>query len=98
MKYLTALRDDVRGRVELIEKADLIVGIPCYNNQSTISNVVQQVSRGLHKYYPNKKSVIIVSDGGSVDDSREEARRVEVLPWQEILVSIYRGVPGKGSA
>lgn len=98
MKYLTALRDDIRGRVELIEKADLVVGIPCYNNQSTISNVVQQVSRGLHKYYPNKKSVILVSDGGSVDDSREEARSIEVLPWQEILVSIYRGVPGKGSA
>ena len=98
MKYLTALRDDVRSRVELIEKVDLVVGLPSYNNQSTIGNVVRQVSEGLNKYYPAKKAVIIVSDGGSVDDSREEARGVQVYPFQEMLVTIYRGVPGKGSA
>ncbi|MDT8396719.1 MAG: glycosyltransferase [bacterium] len=98
MKYLTALRDEARNRVEQIEEVDLIVGIPCYNNQSTISHVIRQVSLGLHKYFPEKRSVIVVSDGGSVDDSREEARAVEVAPFQEILVTIYRGVPGKGSA
>ncbi|MGD8353085.1 MAG: glycosyltransferase family 2 protein [Pseudomonadota bacterium] len=98
MKYLTALRDHVRNRIELIENVDLVVGIPCYNNQSTIGNVVRQVSRGLHAYYPDKKCVIVVSDGGSVDDSREEAKDVEVYPFQEMIVTIYRGVPGKGSA
>jgi glycosyltransferase involved in cell wall biosynthesis len=98
VKYLTALRAQVRNRVELIENVDLVVGIPCYNNQNTIGHVVRQVSLGLHKFYPGKRSLIIVSDGGSVDDSREEAREVEVSPFQEILVTIYRGVPGKGSA
>jgi len=98
MKYLTALRAQVRNRVELIENVDLVVGIPCYNNQNTIGHVVRQVSLGLHRYYPDKRSLIIVSDGGSVDDSREEARAVEVSPFQELLVTIYRGVPGKGSA
>ncbi len=98
MKYLTALRDGVRNRVELIEKADLVVGIPCYNNQNTIGHVIRQVSAGLHKYFPGQRSLIIISDGGSVDDSREEAESVEVSPFQELLVTIYRGVPGKGSA
>ncbi len=98
MKYLTALRDDAMSRVELIEKADLVVGLPSYNNQSTIAHVVKQVSHGLHLYYPDKKAVIIVSDGGSVDDSREEARDVQAYPFQEMLVTIYRGIPGKGSA
>ena len=98
MKYLTALRDEVRNRIELIENADLVVGIPCYNNQATIGHVVKQVSLGLHSYYPDKRSVIVVSDGGSVDDSREEAMAVQVFPFQEIIVTIYRGVPGKGSA
>jgi glycosyltransferase involved in cell wall biosynthesis len=84
--------------VEQIENVDLVVGIPCYNNQNTIGHVVRQVSLGLHKFYPEKRSLIIVSDGGSVDDSREEARDVEVSPFQELLVTIYRGVPGKGSA
>ena len=98
MKYLTALRDSARGRVEVVEKVDLIVGIPCYNNQSTIGHVITQVSQGLHKYYPDRRAIIMVSDGGSVDDTREEAMRVEVYPFQEKLVTIYRGVPGKGSA
>ncbi len=98
MKYLTALRDEVRNRIEVIEKVDLVVGIPCYNNQATIGHVVNQASLGLHKYYPDKRSLIVVSDGGSVDDSREEARAVQVSPFQEIIVTIYRGVPGKGSA
>lgn len=98
MKYLTALREDARSRVELIEKVDLVVGLPSYNNQSTIAHVVKQVSHGLHLYYPDKRAVIIVSDGGSVDDTREEARDVESYPFQESLVTIYRGIPGKGSA
>jgi glycosyltransferase involved in cell wall biosynthesis len=98
MKYSTALRDEVRSRIELVESADLVVGIPCYNNQATIGHVVKQVSQGLHQYYRDRKCVIVVSDGGSVDDSREEARAVEVSPFQEIIVTIYRGVPGKGSA
>ena len=98
MKYLTALREQARNRMELVEKADLVVGIPCYNNQNTIGHVIRQVSLGLHKFYPDRRSVIIVSDGGSVDDSREEAGAIEVSPFQELLVTIYRGVPGKGSA
>jgi len=98
MKYSTALRDEVRNRIELVEKADLVVGIPCYNNQATIGHVVDQVSKGLHQYYRDRKCVIVVSDGGSVDDSREEARAVQISPYQEIIVTIYRGVPGKGSA
>ena len=98
MKYQTALRDYVRGRVEKIEKADIIVGIPCYNNQATVGHVITQVSEGLHQYYPDKRVVIIISDGGSVDDTREESDRIEVYPFQEKLITIYRGVPGKGSA
>ena len=96
MKYSTALRDEVRSRIELVERADLVVGIPCYNNQATIGHVVKQVSQGLHQYYRDRKCVIVVSDGGSVDDSREEARAVEVSPFQEIIVTIYRGVRGRG--
>ncbi|RMF59927.1 MAG: glycosyltransferase [Calditrichaeota bacterium] len=42
--------------------------------------------------------MVMVADGGSVDDSREEAESVEKSPWTELLITIYRGVPGKGSA
>jgi glycosyltransferase involved in cell wall biosynthesis len=42
--------------------------------------------------------VIFVADGGSTDDTREVAKEFEIKPWQEKIVSIYRGPAGKGSA
>jgi hypothetical protein len=98
MKYETALRDDARSRVEKIENADLVVGIPCFNNQETLGYVIQQVSAGLHSHFPEKKALIMVSDGGSVDDTREGADSADLHPFQEKLVTIYRGIPGKGTA
>lgn len=98
VKFDTSLRPWLVRRLEQIDKADIVAGIPCYNNQQTIGHVVEMVSAGLHRYFPSKRSVIIISDGGSTDDSRELARETTSLPWQEQIVAIYRGLPGKGSA
>jgi hypothetical protein len=40
----------------------------------------------------------MIADGGSTDDTREAAKEFEIKPWQEKIVSIYRGPAGKGSA
>jgi len=98
MKFATALRSYTAKRLEEIEKADILVGIPSYNNEKTIAHVIQMVSHGLHKHFKNNRSVIMVADGGSTDDTREVAKEFEIKPWQEKIVSIYRGKPGKGSA
>ena len=98
MKYLNALRDEVRCPIELVEPADIVAGITCNNNQAKIGHVVKQVSIGLHKYYPDNRSLIVVSDCDPVDDFREKARAVQIPLFQEIIVTIYRGVPGKGAA
>lgn len=97
MKYLTSLRPKVSRRLEEIDKADLLVGIPCFNGQGTIEHVIRTVSDGLAQFYPDKRSLIMISDGGSTDDTREVAEGVEVSPYIEKLVQIYRGYPGKGS-
>jgi glycosyltransferase involved in cell wall biosynthesis len=98
MRYDTGLRAYTSKRVEEIEGADILVGIPCYNNQGTIDHVIQMVSHGLHKHYKDLRSVIMVADGGSTDDTREVAKEFQIKPWQEKIVSIYRGPGGKGSA
>ncbi|MGH9894924.1 MAG: glycosyltransferase family 2 protein, partial [bacterium] len=98
MEYDTAFRPYLTKRVEQIEKADIVVGIPCYNNESTIANVLKQISHGLAKHYKSARSVILVSDGGSTDDTREIARDEEIMPWQEKVVFVYRGISGKGTA
>lgn len=98
MKYGSALRPYTLKRVEEIEKADIVVGIPCYNNEQTIAHVIRMVSHGLHDYYRDLRPVIIISDGGSTDDTRDVAKEFQLKPWQEKIVSIYRGTGGKGSA
>ena len=98
MRYNSALRAYTFKRFEEIECAQILVGIPCYCNERTIEHVIRMVSHGLAKHYKEMKCVIFIADGGSTDDTREAAKGLEVKPWQEKLVSIYRGPAGKGSA
>ena len=98
MPFYTALRGYTNKRLEEIAEADILVGIPCYNNETTIAHVIQMVTHGLADHYGDKRAVILVADGGSTDDTREVAKEFEIKPWQEKIVSIYRGLPGKGSA
>ncbi len=98
MNYDTALRMYTSKRIEEIEVADILVGIPCYNNERTITHVIQMVTHGLAKHYRDKRCVIHIADGGSTDDTREVAKEFEIKPWQEKIISIYRGPGGKGTA
>jgi glycosyltransferase involved in cell wall biosynthesis len=95
--------------VEKIGKADLVVGIPSFNNVNTISHVVQAVSAGLMKHFPEARSVIVNSDGGSTDGTREAVASAEYTALDRLLVrhrlypvhkiiTPYHGIPGKGSA
>jgi len=60
--------------VRNIKKADIMVGIPSYNNEDTIGHVIKAVRLGLTKYFPKYKSVIVNSDCGSSDNTRKIAR------------------------
>jgi glycosyltransferase involved in cell wall biosynthesis len=98
LRFDTGLRAYTSKRIEEIERSDILVGIPCYYNQGTVEHVIQMVSHGLFKHYKDLRSVIMVADGGSTDDTREVAKEFQTKPWQEKIVSIYRGPAGKGSA
>jgi len=98
MTYFTALRGYTAKRIEEIRSADILVGIPCYNNEKTIAHVIQMVTHGLDQYYRDFRNVILIADGGSTDDTREAAKEFQIKPWQEKIVSIYRGPAGKGTA
>lgn len=98
MKFSTAIRQPTRKRLERLGKADIVIGMPCFNNEGTIAHVIQTVEKGLALHYPTKRCVVIIADGGSVDDTREESEQLENSPWIERIISIYRGIPGKGTA
>lgn len=104
------LPKEVRRRLDGIGTADVLVGIPCFENEATIGGVVTAVEAGLRKHFPGLRSVICASDGGSGDRTREVVLRAEVgdraeellippeAPVPEKIVFEYRGTPGKGSA
>jgi glycosyltransferase involved in cell wall biosynthesis len=98
MQYDTALRGYTSKRIEEIESADILIGVPCHNNEKTIVHVIQMVTHGLAKHFKDRRSVLLIADGGSTDDTRDAAKEFEIKPWQEKIVSIYRGPGGKGTA
>ena len=100
---------ELRTRLDQIGEADIVVGIPSYNNARTIGHVVSAVSVGLAKFFPTRRSVIVNSDGGSKDQTKEVVLKTETGADDLLLVSHpiqvshristpYHGLPGKGSA
>ncbi len=109
MRNDVPLPSEIRESLATIGEVDLIVGIPSYNNARTIGHVVRAVQAGLAKYFPDSKAVIVNSDGGSTDGTREIVQQVGVDDYSTLLarhpvypvhriVTPYHGIPGKGSA
>jgi glycosyltransferase involved in cell wall biosynthesis len=99
----------VEERIQKIGGADLLVGIPSFNNASTIGHVVRAVVAGLNKYFPDHRPVLVNSDGGSTDGTPQVVRSANFSSPEAILVAHplttvhkiitpYHGIPGKGSA
>lgn len=95
--------------VETVGHADLVVGIPSFNNARTIGRVTSAVNLGLAKYFPQFRAVVINSDGGSSDGTRQQVLSARTddaqlllldtpLPAAHLLSIPYHGIPGKGSA
>jgi hypothetical protein len=98
MSYETALRQDAQTRIEEIEQADILVGIPSYNSAATIGHVVRMAAEGMVKCFPDMKPVLINSDGSSPDGTRQVVLNAPVPPGVEVIATQYQGLPGKGSA
>jgi len=98
MPFETALREDALQRIAQIGQAEILVGIPSYNNAGTIAHVVKMAAQGMVKHFPDMKPVLINSDGGSSDGTRQVVLDTPVLPGVEVIATEYQGLPGKGSA
>jgi hypothetical protein len=103
------LEPAVVERLREVGTAELVVGIPSYDNARTIGHVVRAVAAGLAKHFPGRGAVIVNSDGGSRDGTPQVVASAELGSPQAILarhplgpvhriLTPYHGVPGKGSA
>ncbi len=102
-------RKEISRQLQAIGRADILVGIPSFNNARTIGHVVKAVQAGLAKYFPEHKAVLVNSDGGSRDGTMEMVNQAVVEDFHSLLVRHrvepfhkivmpYSGIPGKGSA
>lgn len=103
------LREEVQSKLGEIGKADLLIGIPSFNNDNTIGHVVRAAQAGAAKYFPDLTTVLVNSDGGSSDKTREIVEKTLINDFQPLLIqrrrdlfskiiTPYHGTPGKGSA
>ena len=109
MRTEAILQPELETRLDAIGRADVMVGIPSFNNARTVGHVVRAVGAGLVKYFPDLTAVIVNSDGGSRDGTREIVEGVELDVGRGLLIAApealpsrlvtqYHGIPGKGSA
>lgn len=103
------LREEIGSQLADIGGADIVVGIPSFNNAKTIGHVVRAVEAGFIKYFPDRKCVLVNSDGGSTDGTADTVKNASsdvsgVISFyhrtahSSTIVTPYHGIPGKGSA
>ena len=59
-------------------QAELLMGVPTLNHGRSIGQVLESVAAGLAKYFPTRKTTLLVADAGSQDRTLEVVRT-----WRE---------------
>jgi hypothetical protein len=76
--------------------ADIVVGIPSFNEADNIAHVVQQCDRGLREHFGDHDAIIINVDNDSFDDT-EAAFHAADAKIPRVYLSTPPGVRGKGN-
>ncbi len=96
MKVFSNLPEEVKEKYSS-KSYDIVIGIPSYNNSETIRYVAEVAAKGVREYFPEAKAIILNSDGGSQDGTRDAFYSADT-PGIDKLSFEYKGIPGKGSA
>lgn len=74
-----------------MDRFDIIVGIPTYNEADNVSFVVRQVDEGLRKHYPEKRSLIVCCDSDSEDMTKNVFLNTKTRSEKRFLTTKLRG-------
>ena len=72
------LTDDFLRELINVGEVDILIGVPTFNDATTVGHVVQSIRAGLLKYFPRQRAVIINADGGSKDGSQDLVRAASI--------------------
>ena len=98
MDLAPAVSPEIKEQTRDIGSAEVMVAIPVYNNESTISHVMEVAAEGLSTFFADMKSVLFVCEGGSLDETKNVARMTDIGLSVDKMVGTYRGEAGKGNA
>ena len=101
----TIFQPDVQHQINEIGYTEIVVGLCTHNHSRTVGHVLRTIRSGLEHYYPERKFLVVVSDGGSTDETLSSV--VEAIPGDRLILfshplhPVYRinlpyhGLPGK---
>lgn len=109
MAALDALSEETREQLGRIGSANIVLGIPTFNNRETIGRVAEASLAALANHLSSQTAVIVNADGASKDGTPERLREVigEKVPLLQIRYPMYpvrrlsaplAGVPGRQEA
>lgn len=78
-----------------IDRAEIVVGIPSFNEADSIGYPTKRAGEGLAKFFGNKLSVIINCDNCSIDNTKDAFLETST-PVSKIYISTPPDVRGKG--
>jgi len=78
-----------------VKRAEIVVGIPSYNEATSIGYVVKKVDEGLNRYFWRRDSVILNVDNNSPDDTKG-AFLATPTRTPKLYISTPPGAKGKG--
>ena len=78
------------------KKLDIIVGIPTYNEADSISNTVQKIDKGLSKYFPEYRALIVNVDSRSSDGTSRVFNNIKTKT-DKTSFSVKKQLRGKGA-
>ncbi len=101
--------EDVQQDLGRIGSADLVLGVPTYNNRDTIARTAEAGLAALDGGFSGQRGVIINADGSSRDGTIEHLREIigERIPLLQVSYPVYpvnrlsaplAGVPGRTEA
>lgn len=88
--------DWIEQNPDKVKRADIVVGIPSYNEADSIAYPTEQAAMGLKTYFSDLRSVIINCDNNSPDGTKEAFFNTN-SDVPKIYLSTPPGVMGKGS-
>lgn len=80
----TIFQPEVQEQIHAMGNTEIVVGLCTHNHARTVAHVLQTIRSGLERYYPERKFLVVVSDGGSTDETLSSV--VEAIPGDRLIL------------